>query len=465
MNKFLQSIAILFSKRIKTSPKLRLDTNQEYTNAILPISGSLPTWLKGSLVRNCTMPVYEAGKESSHFFDGVAMLHAFQIEEGKVSYSSRYLESEAFAKIIQSDTEFYQRKLTLENTKNIQDAAVNVFKYNNSHVALTETPRPVRFDIDTLETLGNFEFQDELPKSDIFESAHPHYFEDSKEVFNFLTQYGRQTHYVVYKMVENSSRREVIARIPVGEPGYIHSFAMTENYVILVEYPFVVNLLRLMSAKVDSFASYIRLFKWLPKQGTRFLVVDKHTGNLVEIKSEALFSFHHANAYEENGEIVLDLIANNFAKLGQIFPQAQGSADTTQGLLRFRLSLQEKKLSHENALGTPTEFPRISDGLNGKPYRYLYLVNLETPHHSLLKYDWEQRKAISWEAENTSVIEPVFVPSPHSRSEDDGVLLTVAHDHAANLSYLLVLDAQNLHEIARTALPSPFPKSFHGQFF
>lgn len=453
-------------QRLKTSPKLRLQSNKEFANVELPLKGKLPSWLKGSLVRNCTVPVYEAGKEQGHYFDGIAMLHSFKIEDGTVSYSSRYLESEAYSKIIQSDTEFYQRTIDSKTAKNIHDAGVNVFKYNKSYVALTETPLPVWFDVETLETLGNFEFQDELPKKGVFESAHPHYCEDSKELFNFLIDFGKKTHYVFYRMVENSSRREVIARIPVNKPGYMHSFAMTEHYLILVEFPLVVNPLRLLFAQVSSFASYIRLFKWLPEQGTRFLVVEKSTGKLVmEQKTEPLFSFHHANAYEKGGEVVIDLIAHNFPDLADLLPQAAGSAETVHGLLRFHLSVNEQQLSYEKILDKQTEFPRVPDRLDGKPYRYLYMVNYATPHPSLLKYDWEQKKETSWIVENTTVIEPAFVPALHVRSEDEGVLLTVAHDHAANSSYLLVLDAQSLKEIARATLPEPLPRSFHGQFF
>ncbi len=462
----LHSPLSFFTKLVRGYPKLRLEADKEYTNRVLFLSGNLPSWLSGSLVKNCTVAIYEEGKEkTAHMFDGVAMLHSFHIEEGKVSYSSRYLQSEGYAKVIQSNTEFYAGK-NLEKTKNIQDAAVNVFKYNKDYVALTETPLPVRFDLKSLETLGNFEFQDELPKKDTFESAHPHYFEDSREIFNFLIEYGRTTHYVVYKMAENSHTREVIARIPVKNPSYMHSFAMTENYIVLVEYPLVVNPLRLLLATIDSFSSYIANFKWLPEQGTRFLVVDKKSAKLVsEIKTQAFFSFHHANAYECGEEIVIDLTANNYARQGHVLPHAEGSQETIQGLQRFRINLGEQKIHHENVLEKFLEFPKIPDHLNGKRYRYLYMVNLDLKDSSLVKYDWERREEISWKAPNAKIIEPIFVPAPHAKSEDDGVLLTVVCEESANLSYLLVLDAQSLQEMARAFLPEPLATSFHGQFF
>jgi beta,beta-carotene 9',10'-dioxygenase len=57
----------------------------------LPLSGELPLWLEGSLLR--TGPAkFELGTRSlRHWFDGLAMLHRFTIEHGCVSYGNRFL--------------------------------------------------------------------------------------------------------------------------------------------------------------------------------------------------------------------------------------------------------------------------------------------------------------------------------------------------------------------------------------
>lgn len=470
MIKYLKSLIsapLLFGGSANANPKLRLQTDTEFTNVALPVHGNIPLWLKGKLIRNCAVPVYESGKEKTHFFDGVAMLHSFNINEGNVTYSSRYLQSEAYLNVVQSDLEFYQCDIDSEKAKTIQDAAVNLFKFNKDYVALTETPLPVRFDVENLETLGSFEYQDNLPKKKIFETAHPHYYEDSKEIFNFLIEYGMPSHYVIYKMEENSSARKEIARIPTSKPGYMHSFAMTEKYIVLAEYPFLLSIMRLMVAKLDSFASFIKLFDWTPEQGTRFFVVEKSTGKLVlETKSETLFSFHHANAYEQADEIIIDLLANNFGKLGHIFPASQGASETTKGLLRFKLSLKDKNLKMEKVLDQNLEFPRIPSHLDGKAYHYLYMVNFDSKEHSfLVKHDWKEGTQTHWKAEKGSVIEPVFVPAPNATKEDEGVLLSVVRDETAKSSYLIILNAEDLQEIARAELPDVLPNTFHGQFF
>jgi carotenoid cleavage dioxygenase-like enzyme len=58
----------------------------------------------------------------------------------------------------------------------------------------------------------------------------------------------------------------------------------------------------------------------------------------------------------------------------------------------------------------------------------------------------------------------VFVAAPGGEDEDAGVLLSVVLDADAERSFLLVLDAADLSELARASVPHHIPFSFHGQF-
>jgi carotenoid cleavage dioxygenase-like enzyme len=62
----------------------------------LPLSGLVPDWLKGTLVR--TGPArFEVGERAyNHWFDGLAMLHCFGFAGGRVSYTNRYLQSRSY---------------------------------------------------------------------------------------------------------------------------------------------------------------------------------------------------------------------------------------------------------------------------------------------------------------------------------------------------------------------------------
>ena len=59
---------------------------------------------------------------------------------------------------------------------------------------------------------------------------------------------------------------------------------------------------------------------------------------------------------------------------------------------------------------------------------------------------------------------PVFVAAPGAAEEDEGVLLSVVFDAGKGTSFLLVLDAATLDELARAKAPHHIPYGFHGQF-
>ena len=69
---------------------------QEISNITLPVEGSIPTWLQGTLLRNGPAKFDVGTQELRHWFDGLALLHRFAFEKGQVSYCSKFLKSQAF---------------------------------------------------------------------------------------------------------------------------------------------------------------------------------------------------------------------------------------------------------------------------------------------------------------------------------------------------------------------------------
>jgi beta,beta-carotene 9',10'-dioxygenase len=75
-----------------------------------------------------------------------------------------------------------------------------------------------------------------------------------------------------------------------------------------------------------------------------------------------------------------------------------------------------------------------------------------------------ERRSTTWSEEGCFPGEPVFVAAPDADAEDDGVLLSVVLDGRKGNSFLLVLDAGSLDELARAEVPHHIPFGFHGQF-
>jgi carotenoid cleavage dioxygenase-like enzyme len=57
------------------------------------------------------------------------------------------------------------------------------------------------------------------------------------------------------------------------------------------------------------------------------------------------------------------------------------------------------------------------------------------------------------------------VGRPGRAAEDDGVLLSVVLDAEQGNSFLLVLDARSLEELARATVPQPILFGYHGEYF
>src|SRR5699024_10581224 len=95
-------------------------------------------------------------------------------------------------------------------------------------------------------------------------------------------------------------------------PSYMHSFGMTENYIILTEFPLLMNPLRF----VTSGKPFIENFQWRPEKGTHFRIIDRYTGELIQtIQTEPFFAFHHVNAFELGNDIVVDIAAYKDANI------------------------------------------------------------------------------------------------------------------------------------------------------
>jgi carotenoid cleavage dioxygenase-like enzyme len=82
----------------------------------------------------------------------------------------------------------------------------------------------------------------------------------------------------------------------------------------------------------------------------------------------------------------------------------------------------------------------------------------------IVKVDVEARTSSTWSEAGCFPGEPVFVAAPGREREDSGVLLSVVLNGERGNSFLLVLDAATLQEIARAEVPHHIPFGFHGQY-
>jgi len=242
---------------------------------------------------------------------------------------------------------------------------------------------------------------------------------------------------------------------------------MTEHHLVLVAWPAVVDPLRM----IRKGGSFMHNMSWKPERGTTFHVVDRHSGEHVATgEGEAFFCFHHINAYERGDEVVVDLCAYEDPSVIRALELSKLRAGTTPPPhsypTRYRVPLSGGPVTGERLSDEPLELPRIDYGRrNGRPYRYVYGAGSGDWLDRVVKLDVQSGETLRWEQEGCYPGEPVFVRRVGADAEDDGVLLSLVLDAEKGRSFLAVLDAGTLEELARAEAPHAIPFGFHGQFF
>jgi beta,beta-carotene 9',10'-dioxygenase len=438
----------------------------------LPLEGRLPEWLHGSLVR--TAPAkWEVGRRTmNHWFDGFAMLHRFGIADGEVSYANRFLQTKAYraaqekGEIVYSEfatdpcRSLFARAMSLFSPKITDNANVNLVKLGERYISMTETPIPVEFDGKTLETAGVA-----YKPPGMLTTAHPHVDRATGGMLNYAARLGPRNSYRFFLLPPGASKPEVIANLPVREPAYMHSFGLTERFLVLAEFPFVVNPISIpLSGR-----PYIENYRWKPERGTRITLIDRNTGEATgPFEAEPFFCFHHVNSYEEDGTVVVDACTYDSPRIVEDLYlerlRAGKPADRAE-LRRFRIDRSSGKVTSET-LAEALELPRINYGRHSeRHYRYVWGVDGASGWlDRIVKVDVENGTTSLWAEDGCSPGEPVFVAAPGAEAEDEGVLLSVVFDSNSGRSFLLVLDATDLGELARAEASHHIPYGFHGQF-
>ncbi|WP_254546086.1 carotenoid oxygenase family protein [Halomarina pelagica] len=469
-------------------------------DASLPVEGSIPPWLSGTLVRNGPALFEAAGRSVVHWFDGLAMLHAFAVDDG-VRYRNRFLRGEAyravragrlapgFADVGSPDSTLARLKAlvaaevgdgkgaTISSTaldawrRPGDNANVIVERIGGEYVALTESPYRVAVDPETLATLGTV--RPDPPRGHLT-CAHLHHDRATGDVVGYDVRFGWPSRYLVHA-TDASGERTLLASIDVREPSYMHSFALTPNYVVLTEFPFVVDPLDMI--RPDSGGSFVDAYRWEPDRGTRVTVLDRRTGGIVARPvAEPLFGFHHVNAYERGEELVCDLVTfpDPSPIEGTYLDVLRREAYDAPGgaLTRLRIELRARgppPVSCETRYAGGITLPRVSPLVRQREHRFVYGQGTDERAtdfaHRVVKVDATTGETRRFSRDGWYFGEPVFVPAPRPATEDDGVVLAVALDTEEAHSWLVFLDGETLEERARAAVPHAIPFDFHGRFF
>lgn len=522
------------SKTMELFSQNFVNATEQITPIKATIKGCLPEWLRGDLIR-VGPGKFDMGTDftCNHWLDGLAVMYKFSFKENQVTFTKRFVESDAYKKAHKAGRPVYTEfgtKAFPDPTKSLfsrlvssfdsscvtDNAGVNIIHVGNEIFVSSETCYMRRIEQNNLETKEKIDMHKIAGIN--FASSHV-LTDDTGTSYNVgITIFsGPKYHIMKRTPCNNNTGKDVwlntrcIATIPSSwkaSYSYVHSFAITENYLIFLEAPLLINALKLATSQVKGRALNDCL-EWHPQEMVKFIVVNKKTGEVNKTKyygDEPFFVLHHVNAYESKGQIVMDAVTYpNPDIVGKLYLEKvrcnEFDTESPSQMIRFVLPIiddiqnlneGEELVSIPNCsasaiktrrdsrgeyiqlsgmpIGEPgLDMPTFRKDRRGKAYNFVYAnggFDQGYYKNSACKIDIETGYTQLWrESDYQYPAEPIFVPRPFSTDEDDGVVLVPVVDTRKDHKHsLVVLDGKSFTEIARVGLKETIPNALHGIF-
>lgn len=468
---------------------------KEFAYWIEDIEGEIPAELSGTVFRNGPGLTDVNGYRLRHPFDGDGMINSVAFKGGKAFYRNRFVRTEGYIAEQKSGKPEYRGVFGTQKPGGWMANAFDVKLKNiaNTHVvywggkllALWEAAEPHRLDPTTLETLGIDRLEGLLKKGEAF-AAHPKFDPDCNgeaRLVNFGVKAGLSS---TISLFEFSPDGSLASQHRHSVPGFafLHDFAITPNYCIFVQNPVSFNPLPF----VAGFKGAAECIQFNPKEPTKIVVIPRNgNGDVRFFDTDPCFVFHHANAFEQDGKLVLESICyDEFPSIGDAKDYSEVDFDHVPAsqLWRFTVDLDPNLTAEavkvDILIERYCEFPTLHPQKVGRPYRYLYLgiahdTTGSAPLQGLLKRDMETGEVQTWSAAPKGFSgEPLFIAKPEGTSEDDGWVLLWLYNAAPNdaktaqtgRTELAIFEAKDIAAgpIAKLNLQHHVPYGLHGSF-
>jgi carotenoid cleavage dioxygenase len=437
----------------------------------LPVTGEIPRELAGRLYRTGPNPQFDPCDPNYHWFAGDGMLHAFHVENGKVSYRNRWVRTPkwelehaagkamfgTFGNPMTSDPSTFGKDAGVANT--------NILMHAGKLLALEEGHQPFEVDAKTLGSRGYLDYAGDTRRF----TAHPKIDPETGELVFFGYMAGDVPFMpaMAYGVVDKTGKVVRLDRFEAPFAAMVHDFLVTRNHVLFPILPLTGSMDRAMNGQSP--------FAWEPEAGAFVGVMARNAGvdTIRWFKIDPNYIFHPMNAWEDGNKIYADVMEYPVAPL---FPNADGSpgapASATLRRWTFDLAGNSDMVGRQSLDDMPGEFPRVDDRKAGLAYRHGWFA-ASTDHASNVRFDAiahidhkTGKKTVHGFAAGDVTSEPVFVERSAAAAEGEGFVLAVVYRGDEDRSDLVVLEAQDIAKgpVAVAKLPRRVPFGFHGNW-
>jgi len=236
----------------------------------------------------------------------------------------------------------------------------------------------------------------------------------------------------------------------------IHDFLITERYGIVPDLPLEFDAKG--AIKNNRFA-----FHFDSQKASRYGVFPRNAKNandIVWFDTDAHFTFHFANSWDEQtpeGHTLVTFYAVVWPKINLHFAMREHwfSEKEKQNFEKFELNLTTKQIKRTVLISQQyLEFPTMNQDFVGYKSRYCYLVNRDQSpctdsanyyYNQVIKFDCQTDKVIGEIKLGDSMTSGEVYYQPRDcteqQAEDSGYLMTTVHCSKSNTSQFVMWDA------------------------
>lgn len=453
-------------------------TPGERSYVIENIAGEVPDFIRGTYYMNGPARFSHGDFRYNHWLDGDGMVCALRFDDGRVQFTSRFVQSakhaaeeeverplfRAFGTRFESDR--LKRGVMLESPVN-----VSIYPYAGTLLAFGEQGLPIALDPDTLETRGEFNFRGALNDISPF-AAHPKVDRATGEMFNFGIAFAATEPYLNFYRFDRSANLVFRKRLPLEFPCSNHDFGLSENYAVFYLSPYLLD----MQAFVRHGQTLLDSLRWEPERGSRLLIVSRETGEkIAQLRIGSRHCLHFINCFEENGRLNVDVLELERPIYDQYQQVPSLFTEVCEGWpIRIVVDLNSYELieTSEVHYRLAPDFPALDPSLTTRIYDDFWMLGISTTGKSGRKF-FDQLVHVQWPGKCACDIykapprhylgsEPIFINNPLG----NGVVMCHVFNAENNSSAFALFDAIRVERgpIAMLHLNEPIHLGFHACF-
>ena len=447
--------------------------------------GEIPVSLRGTFYRVGADPAWPPFVQRDFYFNADGMVAMFRFENGYADFRSRYVRTPRFL------VEREARRSLFGAYRNpyTDDPAVaglsrglantNVYWHAGRLLASKEDSAPIQIDPDTLDTVGEFDWEGDL--SSPTATAHPKIDpRDGSLVFFGYMAKGETTRDIAYYEADATGRIVHEAWFEAPYSSMVHDWAVTENFVVFPIIPLTASLERLKAGGP--------LYVWDGSEDVYLGVVPRRGSSVRWFRGTNRFASHIMNAFDDGRHVHIDTPVGEKSAFpwfpditGAPFDPEKASAQLSRWTIdthaRPDLGDGTTAFAQRRLTDCSGEFPRTDDRWATKGYRFgvINLVDIpgQRPDDGLPGFRWlasidptTGAMKTRFAGRDSTVQEAIFVPPGVETPNGHGYVMQLVDRHATGTTDLLILDAQHVdaEPVATLKIPIRMPGGLHGNW-